>query len=105
MIAFYLFIGRFVMEKLYARLTYEIIRQEIFRHFDDGFGEVCYNDITDIVIEAFQKVGLLFFLEPMQVAKICTSGLEYTVEEFIDSLTRGIAEEDNDLLERIEAYE
>ncbi|SEU04161.1 Uncharacterised protein [Lacrimispora sphenoides] len=42
MIAFYLFIGGFVMEKL---LTYEIIRLEIFR--------CTYNDITDIVIDAF----------------------------------------------------
>ncbi|WP_166433218.1 hypothetical protein [Lacrimispora sphenoides] len=41
----------------------------------------------------------------MQVAKVCTSGLEYTIEEFIDSLTRSIAEEDNELLERMEAYE
>lgn len=38
----------------------------------------------------------------MQVAKVCTSGLEYTIEEFIDSLTRSIAEEDNELLERME---
>lgn len=93
------------MEKLYVRLTYEIIRLEIFRRFDDEIGEISYNDISDIVIDAFKKVSLLFFLEPMQVAKICTSGLEYTFEEFVDSLARGIAEEDNDLLERIKVYE
>lgn len=92
------------MNKLYIRLTYEIILQEIFGRFDNGFDEVPYYEIIDIVIEAFQKVGLLFFLEPMQVARFCTINLDYTFDEFVDCLIRRIADEDHELLERIEIY-
>jgi hypothetical protein len=90
------------MQRLYARLSYELIEIEIFKRLDGDEGRVSNSQIEEIVLIAFYKVAILFCLSAEQVMECCTLRLGYTLEEFIDSVKRCITGQDSELVKRIE---
>lgn len=90
------------MRRLYARLAYELIQEEIFKRLDGEDGRVTYNEIVQIAMIAFYKVALLFCQDMEEVMECCTMEIGYTLEEFIGLVKSSILDEDQELINRIE---
>lgn len=90
-----------IMRRLYARLAYELIQEEIFERLDEE-GRVTYNEIVQIAMIAFYKVALLFCQDMEAIMECCTMEIGYTLEEFIGLVRISILDEDQELINRIE---
>lgn len=90
------------MHRLYARLAYELIQEEIFERLDGEDGRVTYNEIVQIAMKTFYKVALLFCQDMEEVMECCTMEIGYTLEEFISLVRSSILYEDQELINRIE---
>lgn len=93
------------MKRFYVRLIYEMVQIRVFEYFDECGLEIDYDKIVSIVLEVIQKVALLFYIEAMELLRMCTLNLNYSFEEFVDAMVSSIAGEEEEFLERLESQE
>lgn len=83
-------------KSLYARLVYEVMQTEIKEKMSNLAGDctVSNDQIERIVLEASQKVALLFKQNAVTVMDCCTSHLGYdSLGEFVDAVIDSYLEE------------
>lgn len=94
------------MKKIFVYLVYETMQAWVYELLD--------NDVVDMVTEwqlliiaeeTFRVLGETLLILPRQIEMCCTLWLEYTLKEFVNAVMRSIAEEDNELFERVEQRE
>lgn len=90
------------MKKVFVYLVYNILAERIYKLLDEGVDMITQDIIQNLALEIFEMLEEIFILKQKQIQNCCTLWLDYSLDDFVEAVMKGISEEGNDLFERAE---